>query len=51
MDKRGELDNSLGYWTFRVGYWIFRFYILRFYPVKMKMNQKKKCRQVAGVPY
>ena len=37
--KKGECDNFLGYWTFRVGYWIFNyFHILCVYPLKMKTN-------------
>jgi hypothetical protein len=39
--KREKCDNFLGYWTFRVGYWIFNyFHILCIYPLKMKTNQK-----------
>ncbi len=37
--KRGKSDNFLGYWTFRVGYWIFNyFHILCVDPLKMKTN-------------
>ena len=37
--KRGKCDNFLGYWTFRVGYWIFNYvHILCVYPLKMKTN-------------
>jgi hypothetical protein len=25
--QKGECDNFIGYWTFRVGYWIFNYFI------------------------
>jgi aspartate kinase len=37
--QKGECDNFLGYWAFRVGYWIFNyFHVLFVYPLKMKTN-------------
>jgi hypothetical protein len=37
--KSENSDNFLGYWTFRVGYWIFIIFIfLCIYPLKTKTN-------------